>query len=96
MITRIVRLNFQPQHVASFLQIFEESRVLIRGFEGCHGVRLMRDWDNPNVFFTLSQWESAEHLRHYRHSALFGATWARTKVLFAAPAVAHSTVDTEL
>jgi len=96
MITRIVRLTFHPQHVATFLNVFTESRALIRGFDGCHGVRLMRDSDDPNVFFTLSHWESVAHLNRYRHSELFVATWARTKVLFAAPPLAHSLEDTEL
>lgn len=96
MLTRIVRLTFRPESVADFLSVFEESRALIRAADGCLGVRLMRDVDDPNVFFTLSQWEGAAFLEHYRRSDLFKTTWERTKVLFAAPPLAHSTEDTGL
>jgi len=96
MITRLVRLTFIPDKVGEFRAVFEESKHLIRSSQGCHGVRLMRDTEQPHVFFTISEWESAEHLDRYRHSELFRSTWARTKVLFAAPPLAHSTEDTGL
>jgi heme-degrading monooxygenase HmoA len=93
MITRIVRLTFKPQHTSQFVAIFERSSPLIHAFEGCLGVRLLRDVQDSSVFFTISKWESAEHLNRYRHSELFVATWASTKKLFAAPAIAHSLED---
>lgn len=96
MVTRIVRLTFKEEKVGEFLETFSQSRSLIRGFDGCHGVRLVRDAASPNVFFTLSEWESEGHLECYRHSELFRSTWARTKVLFAEPPLAHSTMDTGL
>jgi quinol monooxygenase YgiN len=95
-LTRVVRLTFMPDRVNEFLEIFRDSVALIRSSEGCRGVRLMRDADSPNVFFTISLWESAGHLERYRDSELFRDTWAHTKVLFAAPPLAHSTFDTEL
>lgn len=96
MITRVVRLSFHPQHVEDFAAVFTESRALIRGFEGCKGVRLLRDVGSPTVFFTISKWASEAHLNRYRHSELFRSTWARTKVLFAEPPLAHSLTDTDL
>jgi quinol monooxygenase YgiN len=90
MITRIVKLTFEPQNVDEFQAIFNRSSALIRAFEGCQGVRLMRDLDNPFIFFTISIWDSEAHLNRYRKSELFIATWASTKKLFAAPAIAHS------
>ena len=94
MIVRIVRLTFRPEHVEDFLHIFEESKRLIRGSDGCHGVRLMRDLQQQNVFFTISEWQSEDYLERYRKSELFRSTWARTKVLFAEPPLAHSISDT--
>lgn len=96
MIIRVVRLTFHPEKVGEFTAIFAESRALIRGSEGCKGVRLLRDAASPNVFFTISEWESEGHLDTYRHSELFRTTWARTKLLFAAPPLAHSLMDTQL
>ncbi len=90
MITRIVKLTFEPQNVDEFQAIFNRSSALIRAFEGCQGVRLMRDLENTSIFFTISIWESEAHLNCYRNSELFKATWASTKKLFAAPAIAHS------
>jgi quinol monooxygenase YgiN len=90
MITRIVKLTFEPQNVDEFQAMFNRSSALIRAFEGCQGVRLMRDLENTSIFFTISIWESEAHLNRYRKSELFIATWASTKKLFAAPAMAHS------
>ena len=90
MITRIVKLTFEPQNVDEFQAIFNRSSGLIRAFDGCQGVRLMRDLENTSIFFTISIWESEAHLNRYRKSELFIATWASTKKLFAAPAMAHS------
>lgn len=96
MIIRVVRLTFHPEKVGEFTTIFAESCALIRGFEGCKGVRLLRDAASPHVFFTISEWESEVHLDNYRHSELFRTTWACTKLLFAAPPLAHSLMDSGL
>ncbi len=83
MLIRIVRMTFRPEHVAAFLVIFRQSQPLIRNFAGCQHLELLQDADNPFVYSTLSHWENADALQNYRQSALFQATWARTKVLFA-------------
>lgn len=96
MVRRIVRLTFRSEAVPDFLTVFESSCAAIRASDGCRGVRLLRDTASPNVFFTVSDWDSEEHLNRYRDSELFRTTWARTKVLFAEPPLAHSTTDTGL
>ena len=90
MIKRIVKLTFLPEKVTDFLQVFEESKAAIRGFEGCLHVELLQDVLLPNRFFTFSLWESEAALNLYRKSPLFEATWAKTKVLFAEKAEAWS------
>lgn len=91
MIRRIVKLTFEPGKVDDFLEIFRNSSHLIRGFEGCQGVDLLRDINTPNIFFTHSYWESETHLDAYRNSDLFQRTWKSTKALFADKAEAWST-----
>lgn len=91
MIRRIVKMTFEPGNEKQFLEIFKASGHLIRSFEGCHGVDLLRDVNSPNIFFTHSLWESEGHLNTYRHSELFQRTWKNTKALFAAKAEAWST-----
>lgn len=82
MIKRIVKLGFKTEHVETFKQIFEESKLKIRGFEGCQHLELLQGATDPSVFFTYSYWENEEALNNYRHSPLFKSTWAKTKILF--------------
>ena len=90
MIIRIVKMTFAPENVDTFLNIFEETKSRIRGFEGCQHLELLNDVDQTNIFFTYSYWDSQEHLNAYRHSNLFGDVWPRTKKLFAAKPEAWS------
>jgi quinol monooxygenase YgiN len=83
MIKRIVKLTFRPEEISAFLEVFETSKAKIRASEGCQHLELWRAKAPDNVLFTYSYWESEAHLNKYRHSELFKATWAKTKILFA-------------
>jgi quinol monooxygenase YgiN len=89
-ITRIVRLSFAEENTKVFEAIFEATKNSIRTFEGCQHLELHRDVNHPNVYYTLSWWQSAESLEAYRQSDLFQTTWAKTKALFNAKAMAYS------
>ena len=82
MLVRIVKLTFQNENIASFEQIFEETKDEIRNFKGCNLLRLYRDRENAAIFFTYSYWDSPEALENYRNSAFFKEVWAKTRVLF--------------
>lgn len=82
MIKRIVKLTFREDATEEFLSVFHESKDKIRAFPGCQYMELQRQINPNNVFFTLSIWDSEEALNAYRHSDVFKATWAKTKVLF--------------
>ena len=90
MITRIVRLSFEPSKIPDFLDVFNNSKDKIAGFEGCKSVELMQDHDQENVYYTYSIWEGKEYLENYRHSDLFAGVWAKTKVLFNDKPLAYS------
>ena len=90
MITRVVRMSFRPECVADFLSLFAASEDKIRQVPGCQHLVLWQDVDQPNVYCTYSHWDSVAALDAYRRSALFGAVWPATKVLFMAPALAFS------
>lgn len=83
MIKRIVKLTFQPDNIPTFIAIFEQAKDKILAMEGCQHLELWHARQPENVFFTYSYWESEAHLNNYRHSDLFKATWAKTKILFA-------------
>jgi heme-degrading monooxygenase HmoA len=82
-IKRIVKLTFASGRELEFLDIFEEMKEHIRGFAGCSHLELWRSTADPRIFFTYSWWDSEEVLDEYRRSALFAATWRRTRALFA-------------
>jgi heme-degrading monooxygenase HmoA len=91
MIKRLVKLTFQADKTADFEAIFEASKNLIRAMEGCQHVELLRDVQDPTVYFTLSLWDTEGALEAYRQSELFQTTWAKTKILFADRPFAWST-----
>ena len=93
MITRVVKMTFKPETVQGFKEIFYASQKLIRAFEGCNRVDLMRDQNNECVFFTLSFWDSEEDLNAYRQSYLFKNTWSKVKPLFSEKAEAWSLIS---
>ncbi len=83
MIKRIVRLTFREDGVDTFLSNFQKVKTEIRNQPGCLRLELQRQKDDTNVFFTISIWESENHLNAYRNSAFFKTLWPMTKALFA-------------
>jgi quinol monooxygenase YgiN len=90
---RIVKMTFRPEEVEKFLTIFDDSSKLIRAFDGCLHLELLRDIKNTNIFFTYSLWESDDHLQAYRNSELFKKVWADTSALFSEKAAAWSVLQ---
>lgn len=90
MIVRIVRMHFMPDTVDEFLDIYERTQAAIQNVKGCMHLELMRDTEDPNVFITVSHWESTRALNSYRKSELFKNVWRRVKAHFSQPADAFS------
>lgn len=90
MITRIVKMTFRPGTEADFQQVFADSAPVIRTFKGLIEVNAFSDIANPQVYFTISRWESEVDLNNYRNSEFFKQTWTRTKALFYSKAEAWS------
>lgn len=82
MLIRIVKMNFEESKIELFLENFNQNKEKIRNFEGCNSLKLLRDKNNPSIFFTYSYWESEEHLEAYRNSELFKSVWKKTKAWF--------------
>ncbi len=82
MITRIVRMEFKPEHRDRFREIFQQSCKSIRAMPGCLYLSLHTQADNDCVFYTVSKWNHPDDLENYRQSDLFKSTWANTKILF--------------
>lgn len=82
MITRLVKLTIDPDKVKDFQEIFVSNKEKIAQFPGCVSVKVLRDVNNPNVFFTYSIWESEDAINNYRKSELFGTIWPNAKKTF--------------
>lgn len=65
------------------MAVFNENKKLIAASPGCKSLQILTEKDKPNVFFTISEWESEEHLNAYRDSELFEKVWGKTKTMFA-------------
>ena len=96
MIVRIVKMEFEPEKVNAFLELFSATKAKIAGFDGCTGLKLLNDKQSANVFFTYSTWKSVEHLEKYRNSELFRQTWANTKIMFRHKAEAWSVTEVNI
>ncbi|MEP2937389.1 MAG: antibiotic biosynthesis monooxygenase family protein [Gilvibacter sp.] len=81
-LTRIVKMEFKPEHIPTFKSNFNGVKEQIRAVDGCEFLELYQDQNSPTTFFTYSKWESDAHLQQYRNSALFGRVWKATKILF--------------
>lgn len=90
MIYRVVRLHFRPEETARFEAFFRERQPLIEAFDGCFKTILLRNTKEPDVYYTLSEWESEAYLDRYRFSPFFKETWTLTKSMFAEKAQAFS------
>ncbi|WP_456463141.1 putative quinol monooxygenase [Lutibacter sp.] len=82
MFKRIVKMSFDTAKIDLFLENFNNNKNKIQNFEGCHYLELLRDKNNPSIFFTYSYWESEAHLEAYKNSELFKTVWGKTKTLF--------------
>ena len=94
-IIRIVRLSFEPKHIKTFLNIYNDKKSTILAFDGCRQLQLKQDFNQSNVYYTYSHWDSNLDLENYKASNFFEVTWAQTKLLFNDRPQAFTLVDTE-
>ena len=86
-------MNFRNEEINNFKLLFAGVKPLIEAFDGCEGVKLVQDISDPELFFTLSSWQTEQHLENYRTSVLFADTWTKTKAMFKTKAQAWSTQE---
>ncbi len=91
MIRRIVKLSFQASKVDDLHAFLKEKVESIRAVDGCEHLEILQDRKNKGLIFTLSHWQSEDHLNNYRKSQVFGGVWPILKAGFNAPPEAYST-----
>ena len=77
-------MTFRPEAREDFLAVFNANKQFIVGFEGCRSLQRLNEKSRPEVFFTISTWDSEDDLNRYRDSELFARVWSQTKMMFAA------------
>jgi quinol monooxygenase YgiN len=92
MIIRLVCMKIKPEKLEEFRAIYESVCDRIRTFPGCTFLQLLLDADGECNLYTISHWQSVEHLDAYRHSAFFQGVWERLKPLFRDRPWAQSTI----
>lgn len=90
MLVRVVKMKFEAQYLSAFLAHFESIKWQVAQFEGCNGMQLLQDQNDPCLIFTYSIWQSEQDLNNYRHSELFASIWPKIKPWFAQKAEAWS------
>ena len=96
MLTRIVRMDFEPDKVEDFLDLFDSVKEKISDFPGCTHLELCKDAGLDHVYYTFSRWEKEQDLENYRESELFEDTWAKTKKMFGGKPFAYSLLGAEV
>ena len=82
MITRIVKMKFKVDGIDTFIEFINSRVDTIRAFEGCEGLKILRDERDPSIIFTYSLWKNDQSLQAYRSSEFFKETWKVTKSFF--------------
>ncbi len=82
MITRFVKLEILSEHIEDFKILTSNEKANILAFEGCSHLKVLQDQNHPNIFFTVSHWESVMALNKYRESAFFRNNWEQVKKWF--------------
>ncbi len=62
----ILECRFKPEHVEAGADWLRRVLVATRAFDGCLGVEVFQDRDDPARFLAVEHWASLEHDRAYR------------------------------
>jgi quinol monooxygenase YgiN len=93
MLKRIVKLTIKKENCEAFLLLFNTVKADVRKVDGMHWMKLFRDNKKPNVFFTISMWDTEKELEAYRMSPLFLTVWPQIKALLSEKAEAWSLIQ---
>ncbi|NNC69135.1 MAG: antibiotic biosynthesis monooxygenase [Gammaproteobacteria bacterium] len=88
-------MTIDSHHVEEFIKTFESKQKDIAKFAGCQKVELLYDVACPNILYTISHWDTEDHLQDYRDSGFFEDTWTTVKKLFAGKPEAWSLKQVE-
>jgi quinol monooxygenase YgiN len=62
----ILECHFKPEQVDAGIDWLRRNLVATRAFDGCLGVEVFKDRDDPSRVVAVEHWASLEHDRAYR------------------------------
>jgi quinol monooxygenase YgiN len=65
-IIAILECHFKPEQVDAGIDWLRRNLVATRAFDGCLGVEVFKDRDDPSRVVAVEHWASLEHDRAYR------------------------------
>lgn len=97
MIKRIVRLTVKDTAASeAFQEIYRSRNPFKNGVKGCRDVKVMKDVNDENVYYTVSIWDHNDDLEAYRESEYFAETWPMVKAQLSKRAEAFSMTESEI
>ena len=62
----VLECHFKPEQVDAAIDWLRRNLVATRAFDGCLGVEVFKDHDDPSRLVVVEHWASVEHDRAYR------------------------------
>jgi quinol monooxygenase YgiN len=92
MITEIATITIDPERASAFEAAVARAVPQFRHAQGCHGMRLEREFEDPSRYYLIVRWESVEHHTvTFRQSENFRAWRALVGEFFVVPPVVKHT-----
>jgi quinol monooxygenase YgiN len=82
-----LEIQFKPGLAAQILEGFKKDLQDTRKYNGCQGIELLQDSDNPDHILLYEHWDSKEHQLKYWQWRLDSGTMNKMGDLLAAPPV---------
>ena len=64
-VTILLELHSKPENLEQLKSIFQEILPDTRAYDGCQGLELIVNQDDPNHFIVIEKWNSRQHYETY-------------------------------
>jgi quinol monooxygenase YgiN len=71
----IITFTAEPSKQAAFADILAQIKTSLPKVQGCKGVRVFNDIQNPNVFTLVETWDSQEQHKAHIDQVMASGAW---------------------
>ena len=61
----LLEINVKPENADEVTAFFRDELHRTRGFDGCNGITIHRNQDDPNTLVAVEDWDSRQHYEKY-------------------------------